>query len=102
MTMPETSEQKTLTRLIDEIKSVEEYYELRNLLEKKFIALMQEGIDLNDGTDCDVHTGHCCVVHGCKYNDPNCSVETGSKKQSYKCLETSVCYDLKPGYYDNY
>ena len=25
----------------------------------------------------DVHDRHCCKVHGCKYCDPNCTVEFG-------------------------
>lgn len=25
----------------------------------------------------DVHDGHCCKVHGCKYCDDNCTVESG-------------------------
>lgn len=38
----------------------------------------------------DVHTDHCCIVHGCKYGDASCPVETGQKKQSYLC---AVCTD---------
>lgn len=33
----------------------------------------------------DVHTEHCCVVHGCKYRDDNCTVETEQLVQSYPC-----------------
>ncbi len=35
----------------------------------------------------DVHTEHCCIVHGCKYGDDSttCSVTTGRKKQSFMC-----------------
>jgi hypothetical protein len=32
-----------------------------------------------------VHTEHCCAVHGCKYGDPDCPVETKVQKQSYAC-----------------
>lgn len=49
----------------------------------------------------DVHTEHCCKEHGCKYGDAECTVTTGKKPQSFECLETSVCYDQKPGYYDD-
>lgn len=40
--------------------------------------------------DKDVHTEHCCVIHGCKYGareyrDTDCPVETGKKKQSHAC-----------------
>lgn len=34
----------------------------------------------------DVHTEHCCIVHGCKYGeDSTCPVTNGRKKQSYTC-----------------
>lgn len=32
-----------------------------------------------------VHTEHCCIVHGCKYRDKDCPVETGKAVQSYPC-----------------
>ncbi len=33
----------------------------------------------------DVHTEHCCLRHGCCYGNPECSVTTKFKKQSYPC-----------------
>ena len=34
----------------------------------------------------DVHTEHCCIVHGCKYNeDELCTVMNGNRKQSHPC-----------------
>jgi hypothetical protein len=34
----------------------------------------------------DVHTEHCCVIHGCKYGkEDECTVSTGAKAQSFKC-----------------
>ena len=33
----------------------------------------------------DVHTEHCCVVHGCKYVNDECTVATKQKVQSYDC-----------------
>ena len=33
----------------------------------------------------DVHTGHCCSVHGCKYRDADCTVTTGRHQQEYPC-----------------
>jgi hypothetical protein len=33
----------------------------------------------------DVHTEHCCVRHGCRYGDENCSIVRKQKKQSYDC-----------------
>jgi hypothetical protein len=50
----------------------------------------------------DVHTRHCCVKHGCKYNDDDCTVYHGSLKQEYPCeycgfedegYEDEGCYD---------
>lgn len=35
----------------------------------------------------DVHTEHCCVDHGCKYNSDDCTVVYGLKVQSYPCEE---------------
>lgn len=32
-----------------------------------------------------VHKTHCCIIHGCKYGDPNCPVVNGSVKQEYIC-----------------
>lgn len=33
----------------------------------------------------DVHTEHCCLKHGCKYGDDDCTVTTGQKAQSFEC-----------------
>lgn len=36
--------------------------------------------------DTDVHTEHCCSVHGCKYAcGTDCTVENGTKPQSHPC-----------------
>jgi len=35
--------------------------------------------------DKDVHTEHCCHEHGCKYGAEDCSVENGTKQQSFPC-----------------
>lgn len=35
--------------------------------------------------DRDVHTEHCCLIHGCKYGDEDCPVATGKKAQSFEC-----------------
>jgi hypothetical protein len=40
----------------------------------------------------DVHTEHCCWVHGCKYCSEDCTVATGQKKQSFRC---ELCGDAK-------
>ncbi len=55
--------------------------------------------DPNNRTDGDVHTAHCCAVHGCKYGDGQfCTVEQDEKLQSYKCEE---CGLEEEGYYDD-
>lgn len=33
----------------------------------------------------DVHTEHCCVIHGCKYGNTKCTVVTRKKPQSFIC-----------------
>ena len=33
----------------------------------------------------DVHTEHCCIYHGCKYCDDDCTVMTKTAPQSYLC-----------------
>lgn len=38
-----------------------------------------------------VHTEHCCVIHGCKYGDDDCPVQTRQKRQS--CLCESCQYE---------
>ena len=35
--------------------------------------------------DRNVHTEHCCIYHGCKYNDDDCPVASGKQPQSYLC-----------------
>lgn len=39
----------------------------------------------------DVHTEHCCIIHGCKYGHPDCTVTTGRAPQSYSC---ESCEDM--------
>ena len=36
-------------------------------------------------TNQDVHTEHCCRIHGCKYGDTDCPVESGAKRPSFPC-----------------
>ncbi len=50
-----------------------------------------EPILRKDGEPSDVHTEHCCVACGCKYDDDNCSVVTGKLKQSYACGTMEQC-----------
>lgn len=60
----------------------------RNGLEREFQANGTRWAEAwLDGFDShkDVHTEHCCSVHGCKYGDDDCPVETGKKMQSFPC-----------------
>jgi hypothetical protein len=38
----------------------------------------------------DVHTRHCCVLHGCKYGEEDCTVTTGLLRQEHLCEECRV------------
>lgn len=45
----------------------------------------------------DVHTEHCCVIHGCKYGEDDyyCTVVTRKKPQSFcceKCAEDGITH----------
>lgn len=42
-----------------------------------------------------VHQEHCCKLHGCKYGNKNCPVESGELEQLYPC-ESCAHIDLKP------
>lgn len=42
-----------------------------------------------------VHTEHCCLTHGCKYNDDDCPVINGVKPQSFPC---EICEEYKDHY----
>lgn len=54
------------------------------------ITLIQNVKKLLSPDEKDVHTEHCCYVHGCKYNDEDCTVVSGFKKQSYPCEDCLV------------
>ena len=43
----------------------------------------------------DVHTEHCCIIHGCKYWDDNCTVTTKQKKQSFRCEDCGNLTDTE-------
>lgn len=60
----------------------------------------------------DVHTEHCCIIHGCKYGDKECTVTTRTQPQSYPCEECGIdridptkgdaettIYNFQPGNY---
>ena len=48
----------------------------------------------------DVHTEHCCKKHGCKYDDPTCTVANGGKVQSFPCEDCGEEYDAMAGKLD--
>lgn len=45
----------------------------------------------------DTHTEHCCVDHGCKYNDDQCPVISETKRQTGLCQD---CNDHDPEWLD--
>jgi tRNA(His) 5'-end guanylyltransferase len=51
------------------------YEEISKLLEARIYADKDLPVYSNPELK-DVHTSHCCPHHGCKYNDPDCTVET--------------------------
>lgn len=56
-------------------------------LKTRRLAIIE--IAKNTPVEKDVHTEHCCKYHGCKYNDENCSVVKGEKRQSVPCESCS-------------
>jgi len=45
----------------------------------------------------DVHTEHCCIFHGCKYSDDNCTVTTKTASQSHRCEDCEYDgIDIRP------
>jgi hypothetical protein len=54
--------------------------------EEDFIAFIQKVAILGPEPEHkrDVHTEHCCSIHGCKYFK-DCSVTSGEKRQSGPC-----------------
>lgn len=71
-------DQSGITKLIQAIKDRRQ--EIQNEAEKKKVKTETK----EDNTK-DVHTEHCCLKHGCKYGDEDCSVATGYLKQSHPC-----------------
>ena len=43
-----------------------------------------------------VHTEHCCILHGCKYGDEYCPVESGNKRQSFLCESCNYMWENTP------
>ena len=74
-----------------------------NMFRLQFIVLSRHDLEFIKGmtlpvrmftpgpeSEKDVHTEHCCVVHGCKYGENDtCPVTTETKKQSGAC---EYCY----------
>ncbi|MGV8847236.1 MAG: hypothetical protein ACOH1Y_11745 [Propionicimonas sp.] len=41
-----------------------------------------------------VHVAHCCLVHGCKYGDPDCPVKNRTADQQFPCVQCPSAEDL--------
>lgn len=45
----------------------------------------------------DVHTEHCCIFHGCKYGNDDCTVTTKRASQSFRCETCEYAgIDIRP------
>lgn len=55
---------------------------------------------MNQNQD-DVHAGHCCAQHGCKYGDPDCPVFNHRVEQKYSCDSCMTVEDAQ-SYIDYY
>lgn len=75
--------------------------EVGHLLQKKSAKDRIEELDEigENASNFDVHTGHCCIYHGCKYGKEDCSVATGLKTQEGAC---QTCYELAYEYGEDY
>lgn len=82
--------------LVDVIRDDSEGYKNFHTITIKFDDGLTTNIDVRETlvpwytvppTGRDVHTEHCCVDHGCKYNSDDCTVASGLKVQSYPCEE---------------
>ena len=62
---------------VDEDEAIEIYNEERETWLDYYVVEAREG----------VHKTHCCVKHGCKYNEDDCPVVNDRIKQTYNCPE---------------
>lgn len=71
-------------------KSMQEMVLSRHDLEfLKHLALPVPMFTPGPESEKDVHTEHCCVIHGCKYGKDDCPVMNDVKRQSHAC---ESCY----------
>lgn len=67
-------------------EAIEHRDKLVRLADEAIRELMQQHCASQpDDQEKDVHTEHCCVIHGCKYRDDDCPVETEKLIQSFPC-----------------
>jgi hypothetical protein len=79
-----------------------EVVELKEKFRKEITSLLLKRKNLiialgKKQTEKNVHTEHCCVIHGCKYGDPNCPVEKGVLVQSIPCEYCESDLDIERG-----
>lgn len=58
-------------------------------------ALFEDEHTIDVIPDYSTHVEHCCVIHGCKYNDPKCPVASGKLLQKYVCEKCTNTHDNK-------
>ncbi|WP_292901863.1 hypothetical protein [Nonlabens sp.] len=71
----------------------EQYKEMKKLIkEYENEQILQDSIRCNGSQTTTipqelwgVHRTHCCVKHGCKYDDKDCPVKIGIIEQDYSC-----------------
>ena len=56
-------------------------------LSSVFTSLELSNKPKTDNSTKDAHTEHCCIRHGCKYQNNDCTVVTRQKPQSSPCEE---------------
>ncbi len=70
-------------------KSIENYKAAIKLLEDNCLAHRNKLITSAPIGEPDVHTRHCCVIHGCKYyhsgRNKKCTVQMKQKRQEGTC-----------------
>lgn len=61
------------------------------MLNQKYLMILKKlKMSDNKGKISDACTSHCCVYHGCKYNDEDCTVLSFKGEQEHTC---PYCHD---------
>jgi len=66
-----------------EIYTTEYLEQLKSSIE----VVLRERDCLKTSDETNLHAMHCCVKHGCKYNDENCPVVLGTTRMKSECSD---------------